>query len=270
MSNLTSAALGQEEGVAPSRDSAATRRELPLAQANDTFCICAWTQLEFHSDGRAWACYEWVGPPVCKDGVPMSAHEHTLDETWNSDEMRDMRRRMVEGRKVGGCSSCYDREAAGILSMRQIENHLWENGLYNDEMRTIDDLKALAIANDFRLPTAPERFSLHLGDLCNLKCRTCTTHNSVKIARDPVHRAWAHWPMRPHDGELWIKSERAVRSGILAQPQQLRNIHLTGGEPLLIKEVEDILQHLVDAGVSRQVLVSVSTNAATANARWLN
>lgn len=250
------------------------RLELPLVQDNGSFCVCAWKQLEFLADGRVGVCCEWEGPPLATAGTAVTAREATLAEIWNSDDMRDVRRRMVEGRKVAGCRSCYEREEAGGLSVRLLENSQWEAGNLNEELLTVEDLKTQAAASDFRLAAMPERFSLHVGNLCNLKCRMCGSHNSTRIARDPVHSQWAaRWAddgTRPPEGELWLKDARAIRSALLAEPGRIRNLQFAGGEPLLIKEIADVLQHLVDVGVSHQVLVTAVTNASTTQARMLS
>ena len=125
---------------------------------------------------------------MAKDGKPLLPTEHSLAEIWNSDEMRDIRREMVEGRKLAGCEECYQNEASGGSSMRIRDNETWDLGWLNEDHVSIDELKRIAAANDFRLPFSPVSIEVDTGSLCNLMCRMCHGAVSSRIATDPVHR----------------------------------------------------------------------------------
>jgi MoaA/NifB/PqqE/SkfB family radical SAM enzyme len=53
------------------------------------------------------------------------------------------------------------------------------------------------------------------------------------------------------------------------RPNDLRYISCIGGEPLLLKEIGDVLRCLVDSGASRDVTIGVHTNASTVHSPWL-
>jgi hypothetical protein len=40
----------------------------------------------------------------------VSLRTYPFDAIWNSDEMRNVRRDMVAGRRVSGCAECYQEE----------------------------------------------------------------------------------------------------------------------------------------------------------------
>ena len=91
-----------------------TKRELPVVrgsasnpQGRDTFCVYAWKILQVNRDTTAAPCCTYDGAIVDARGSAMSIQDRSLDEIWNSDDMRRMRRAMVEGKPVGGCVKCY-------------------------------------------------------------------------------------------------------------------------------------------------------------------
>jgi MoaA/NifB/PqqE/SkfB family radical SAM enzyme len=234
----------------------------------DTFCIRPWRHLLFDADGSAKPCCLFTGT-ISKDGSPMSVYTHSLDEVWNSDEMRSIRRDMIQGRKISACERCYRDEAAGIDSTRMTDNRAWEAGCFNEERVTIDALKSAAVSGDFRA-SPPVSFELVLfSNVCNLKCRMCFPRFSSRIERDPIHSKWAgEWaPALP--SEAWPKIKAVVQNELLRYAEQIKFLYFQGSETLLIKEIGDVLQYLVDAGVAHNIIIQLQTNATTTKAPWL-
>jgi glutamate-1-semialdehyde 2,1-aminomutase len=60
-----------------------------------------------------------------------------------------------------------------------------------------------------------------------------------------------------------------VRDHILQHAAELRYLQFYGGEPLLLKGVETLLQHLVDMGVAPNITLFLHTNGTTTRAPWL-
>ena len=49
-------------------------------------------------------------------------HQYNLKDFWNSDIMRDVRLKMINGEKISYCKRCYDFEQTGVPSLRQEVN----------------------------------------------------------------------------------------------------------------------------------------------------
>ncbi len=235
----------------------------------DTFCVMPWIHLIVTTDGTPSAC-NWMGTRrISKDGVPLSVYRHSLEEIWNAEEMCGIRQDMMAGDRVAACTACYALEDAGGVSLRQQMNVQWREGFANEDRREDTHLKSLAVLNDFRLPTPPSYLELDFGNQCNLKCRMCAGGSSSRIARDPTHNKWAgesEDPMPP--ARQWFRRPEIVR-GLLRSAEHLRELHLLGGEPFLVKEVGDVLQHLIDAGAATRIGLSCHTNATTVRTPWL-
>ena len=152
---------------------------------------------------------------ILDDGRPMSVYEHSFDEIWNSKEVISIRCAMAEGRKVTGCEYCYRQEQLGLESERLHETIAWQKGWLNPRAETMEHIKADAKRDAYSLPNGPETIYLDLGNLCNLKCRSCNGLLSSRIERDPVHSAWTNALQGPsvarwNDGESVIAPRRVL------------------------------------------------------------
>lgn len=246
-------------------------------KVSDTFCILPWKHLHITSDGLPHVCCAFDGFLSRDDGSPMSVYKDTLEGIWNSEEMRSVRRDMVEGKKITACEFCYKAERAGGCSKRMNETRSWEGGWLNDELVTLGTLKLQSVLSDHHLETMPVSYQLDVGNLCNLKCRMCFGTYSSRIRRDAVHGKWADEPERQVEvlgsrfpgNRPWFQEQDFILKELCRNPEQIKDLYFLGGEPFLIKEVGDILKHLVDAGVARNVRLRFSTNGTTVKPRWI-
>jgi glutamate-1-semialdehyde 2,1-aminomutase len=150
---------------------------------SDTFCIFPWKYLAIGPEGSARICCV-THKRISADGVPMSVHHNTVEEIWNSDYMRDLRRAMVSGEYVPDCEVCYRAEAGYGHSYRTSKTP----GMLD---RPVEDIKSESVDSDFIQSSPPSHIKLEVGNLCNLKCRMCGSSTSSQIDRDLVHNKWA-------------------------------------------------------------------------------
>jgi len=252
------------------------------SQTTGTFCVYPWRSLEVFPNGEARVCCKFNGS-ILKDGSPMTIHQYSLDEIWNSDSMRSIRRDMVEGKPVTACADCYEEERAGALSMRTKGLKGWQLGWLNEERMTVGALKAKAVADQYSVSTPPIHYQLNVGNFCNLKCRMCNSGNSVLIAEDAVHNAWSadQWSSQPYhdkntpvtakprDERIWSKHATFVEKELLRHAGQIQQIYFAGGETLLIKDVADTLQRFLDAGAAQNIEIVLQSNGTVINSQAL-
>lgn len=151
-----------------------------------TFCIVPWVHLSITPSGGARLCCQ-ASQHIHQDEVPMSVYTHSIEEIWNSDYMRSVRRAMLAGEKVFACKVCDAMDADSQSAYRSFVNNEWK-----EIIGSFDDLIASSKNNDFKVKTGPCSFHLILGNKCNLKCRMCNPLFSSQVAGDDVHRKW--WP----------------------------------------------------------------------------
>jgi MoaA/NifB/PqqE/SkfB family radical SAM enzyme len=172
----------------------------------DKFCIIPWKHLTVGTEGAYKLCC--TATRLMRDGgAPMSAYHHSLEQAWNSDYMRNVRRAMLAGENVPDCQGCYNNEATSGTSYRTTVGASLMD-------RPIEEVRAEAEANDYRVAVEPSFLKLELGNLCNLECRMCTSLTSSQIERDEVHSRWA--PMGFFDNvplASWDKDTAVIGPG---------------------------------------------------------
>jgi MoaA/NifB/PqqE/SkfB family radical SAM enzyme len=242
------------------------------AEGCETFCVMPWLYLQLFSQGDVKPCCKFKDF-ITKGDARMSVYKQSLEEIWNSDDMRTIRRAMVSGDRVPGCVACYQEEESGGLSLRKTRNRDWQLGWLNEDKIDIDVLKARAISDDYRLPTTPSWLQLDVGNLCNLKCRMCCGYSSSRIDRDQVHSKWNGGAPADRErlpgGKRWFEDKNFILSELFHNPEQVKQLEFLGGETLLIKEVGDILECLIDAGVADNIVLMATTNGTVINSPWL-
>ena len=152
-----------------------------------TFCVLAWKHLQINPEGTAKLCCRAGGSVCDSSGQPLSLDTHSLTEIWHSPHMVEVRRKMVSGERLSECASCYAAEDRGFLSYRTNSNAKW---LQHDGVTVAEALR-LSRTGQYVPEESPVFFQLNLGNLCNLKCRMCSSSHSSQIEADPIHSEWA-------------------------------------------------------------------------------
>lgn len=161
------------------------KTSLPLAD-NKAFCALPWVHLAVYPEGEAKLCCV-SRSAVHADDEPLTLQEHSLEEVWNSDYMRRVRRDMLAGKHVADCSACYVAEKSSGTSRRVESNERWAKELGP----LFEQLLEQSRSEEYAVGGLPLYYQLMPGNLCNLKCRMCFPVFSEGIARDPVHSKWA-------------------------------------------------------------------------------
>lgn len=249
------------------------------AGRRDTFCIHPWTQLRLLSNGTATVCCAYGSGSISDGGVPMSLERQSLADIWNSEEMRSVRRAMVDGEDVSGCRQCYADEANGVVSMRIRDIGAFEAGFLNETKQTIDQLKSTAVAHDFQLPALPVSVETDTGSLCNLKCRMCHDGASSRIAADQVHSSWASdmfsagfhnegATSRHIAPRVFSITQKALEAALRESPGQIRRLYFIGGEPLIVRGVGEVLKRLIETGDDKSTELAIVSNGSMTKS-WL-
>jgi len=71
-------------------------------------------------------------------------------------------------------------------------------------------------------------------------------------------------------GEPWFKDRSWVFEELLKEPERLRALYLTGGEPMIQMEVEEIIRHLVREEVAPEMTLELNTNCTVVKDTMLN
>ncbi len=171
--------------------------------ADPVFCPFPWMHLDINPQGTVKVCCRGSGCVKSADGNEMSIYHHSMDDIWNSTHMRDIRSRILAGKRVADCVNCYRQEKETGSSYRIHSIRQWDAG----ELRT---RIAQSIGDGHHVAGSPSYYQINSGNLCNVKCRMCSSTFSSLIEEDDVHNKWA--PHRYLGAQRLWKDNRAVLS----------------------------------------------------------
>ena len=207
-----------------------------LLKESKTFCMLPWVHLYMNADGSSHPCC-LTDFSVAK---PLGdCNTTSLEEIWNSEDMRQLRNNMLIGQASESCNKCYEQEANGFVSMRNSSNKY-----SGHHIGLVDQTTPEGQFDDFKLRYYDIRFS----NLCNLRCRSCGHIYSSQWYQDQAKLAGPEWAKTNKPLLLAGKTEFDLVEQMLEHIDYVEQIYFAGGEPLLMEEHYNILEELVKRG----------------------
>lgn len=211
-----------------------------------TICAVPWMHLNFEPNGKVIpCCLTSVHNYFAGDLTTQS-----IDEIWNSDNMKTLRKDMVEGREPEVCRKCFERERVTGESGRVYHNRDFPEVLEKIPDITLED----GTCTEMKLLYWDFRFS----NLCNFKCRSCGPRYSSawvpdakKLGLTDQEKVWSIESVDDKTNFDFLKD----------QIDHVKRIYFAGGEPLLMDEHWHILDMLADKK-RFDVKLSYNTNAS--------
>jgi pyruvate-formate lyase-activating enzyme len=210
------------------------------------------------------------------DGTFYTCQDNFISEAWNSQDMKDIRLAMIEGKRIEGCSVCYDQEANGRTSNRQHSIQEWNWRLGREHLNR---LVAEAVENNGHLDSDPVYLDLRLGNLCNLKCRMCNPWNSSQIVKEHENLAknaeysevwrktFGKFPLTVMDDQQWFDHD-IMWDQVISLIPTLKKVYMTGGEPTLIKNNFKFMKKCIEQG-RKDIVLFFNTNCTNVNKQFL-
>ena len=237
----------------------------------NTFCPLPWIHLATRPNGDVRLCCTANASGadlvdikdaglVKQDGVVMNLRNHTIEEVWNSEQMRQTRLQMLAGKKPASCLKCYQEEHNGIVSKRQWETVVWKERINIEEIVAKTD-------TDGHLPVDIPYFDLRLGNLCQLKCVMCSPHDSSAWIKEwkiqyPKYKTIELQQDQQWNIEFdytWYQKGVFLKS-MRSQAHHIKELYFAGGEPLLIPEHYKILEFMVENGAAKLCVLRYNSN----------
>lgn len=192
---------------------------------SNTFCILPFVHLYAEPKGEM--------KPCCIAGgfdAPLNLKTLSIDEAFNSEQMKELRKDMLEGKRNKVCDVCYKREDVTNHSPRLDfnKNTIWE---------------LPQIEKDYSVETQFQHIDIRFSNLCNFKCRMCNHDFSSNWYED-------YYKLRPefdkNDKPKILKVSETISSDLKKHLHKVKSIYFAGGEPLIMPEHYEILKHLYD------------------------
>ena len=231
-----------------------------------TYCPLPWQHLATHPHGGITLCCISDHTDGLnrarnyKDGYDefLDLNKKDINEHMNSDYYKEVRLQMLNNKKPQACMRCYEEEDKGIKSKRQHETEVFKHypSDYASKLTSEDG----SIDMDLRF------VELRLGNVCNVRCRTCNPASSSKWLddyKDIVQKAdfvnKGYLGLNFPEDFKWAEDDNFYNDLYESAPN-LELLYINGGEPTLIKQHWTYLQKLVDSGRSKNITLWYNIN----------
>jgi MoaA/NifB/PqqE/SkfB family radical SAM enzyme len=194
-----------------------------MSTDNKTFCILPFVHLYAEPKGEM--------KPCCIAGgfdEPLNLKELSLEDAFNSPQIKELRKDMMEGRRNKVCDVCYKKEDTIGHSPRLDfnKNTLWE---------------LPPIQSDFSVEPQFQHLDIRFSNLCNFKCRMCNHSFSSNWYEDSKKMG-----LPVNEREKVLRINNTISDDLLLHLDKIKSIYFAGGEPLIMPEHYKILKHLYD------------------------
>lgn len=189
-----------------------------------TFCILPFVHLYAEPKGEM--------KPCCIAGgfdEPLNLKTMSIDDAFNSKQMKELRKDMLEGRRNKVCDVCYKKEDLNGISPRFDfnKNNLWELPIINE---------------DFSVESQFQHIDIRFSNLCNFKCKMCNHDFSSNWFEDNERVS----PGYTKGKTKVMKVSDTIVEDLIPHLNNVKSFYFAGGEPLIMPEHYKVLKYLYD------------------------
>ena len=211
-----------------------------MIEKPDTFCLAPWVSIHTWPDGKVFPCCLWNS----RDPVG-NVNAQSLEEIWNNEKMKKIRRSFLKGKKLKSCDRCFHLEDTVDQSYRQRINKD-----HKDKMHYVNETNQDGSLNIMNL----HLWDVRISNFCNFKCRSCglglssSWYSDSKALGEKVDKALIN-----------INDKASFMDMLEPHYNCVDEIYFAGGEPLIMPEHYQILDRLLELGRT-DVNIRYSTN----------
>jgi hypothetical protein len=241
----------------------------------DTLCLAPWTHTYLSPQTERRLCCASREPAQnfqqyidtaagTGEYVPL-----TLEQHWNSEHMRSVRRRMLAGETLPECDVCNSK----LLNTSVYRDYFWH--LFQHKLEEVYE----STAADGSTTMRPVSWDYRFSNLCNFKCRMCgdmlsssweteqKTHNMVNWS-DPKN----NWQRPEIRAEISKFQDTQIEAEFAAAVEQHRveEVYWVGGEPLMYEQHWRYMQRIVELSDGGRVYARYNTNLSRIEFRGVN
>jgi len=193
----------------------------------------------------------------------------TLDQHWNSEHMRSVRRRMMAGETLPECTVCND-QLLNTDVYRSYFNNMFGNK-YEYAMANTD-------AGGYTT-VKPVSWDYRFSNLCNFKCRMCgdmlsssweteqRQHNMIDYT-NPKNN-WMRPEVKQQISQFQDTQIEAEFSEAVEQ-HRIEEVYWVGGEPLMYEQHWRYMKRIIELGDGKNVYARYNTNLSRVDHRGVN
>jgi len=231
----------------------------------DTLCMAPWVHTYLSPQTERRMCCASREPAqsfeqyIDTDAGTGEYSPATLEEHWNSDHMRSVRRRMMNGETLPECDVCNNK----LLNTDVYRDYFWHLFRHRyDELWDSTDL-------DGHTSMKPISWDYRFSNLCNFKCRTCGDMLSSSWESEQRKNNMINWHNPKNN---WMKPD--IRKQIsefqdthiekefsdAVEEHRVEEIYWVGGEPLMYEQHWRYMKRIVELGDGPRLYARYNTN----------
>lgn len=193
----------------------------------------------------------------------------TLDEHWNGEHMRSVRRRMIAGETLPECEVCNDK----LLNTSVYRS-------YFDSLFGHKYLQVLESTDDTGYTTMkPVSWDYRFSNLCNFKCRMCGDMLSSAWETEQRQHNMINWD-NPKNNWMKVEVKKQIEQfqdtqieaefSQAVEEHRVEEVYWVGGEPLMYEQHWRYMKRIVDIGDGQNVYARYNTNLSRVDYRGVN
>lgn len=244
-------------------------------QKPDTLCMAPWTHTYLSPQTERRMCCASREPAqnfqqyIDTDAGSGKYIPITLEEHWNSEHMRSVRRRMLAGEKLPECEVCND-QLLNTDVYRSYFNYLFGHK-YLQVLESTDETGSTTMQ--------PVSWDYRFSNLCNFKCRMCGDMLSSSWESEQRQHNMINWDDPKNN---WIKPEikkqieqfqtTQIEAEFAAavEDHRVEEVYWVGGEPLMYEQHWRYMQRIIELGDGPNVYARYNTNLSRIDFRGCN
>ena len=241
----------------------------------DTLCMAPWTHTYLSPQTERRMC--------CASREPAQSFQQyidtnagsgrytpvTLEQHWNSDHMRSVRRRMMAGETLPECDVCNSK----LLNTDVYRSYFWHlfRHKYDEVVATTDTTGYTTMK--------PVSWDYRFSNLCNFKCRTCGDMLSSAWETEQKTHDMTNWNNPKNN---WMRTE--IRQEITkfqdeqieaefaeaVEQHRVEEVYWAGGEPLMYEQHWRYMKRIIELGDGPQIYVRYNTNLSRCHYRGID
>jgi len=231
----------------------------------ETLCMAPWTHTYLSPQTeRRMCCASREPAQNFQQYIDVSAgtgqyQPTTLEQHWNSEHMKSVRRRMMAGEILPECAVCNEK-LLNTDVYRSYFNRLFEHK-YEECMAATDETGYTTVE--------PVSWDYRFSNLCNFKCRMCGDMLSSSWETEQRQHNMVDWS---NPKNAWMKPD--VRQQITefqdtqieqefaeaVEQHRVEEVYWVGGEPLMYEQHWRYMRRIIELGDGPRVYARYNTN----------
>jgi hypothetical protein len=242
----------------------------------DTLCLAPWTHTYLSPQTERRMCCASREPAqsfqqyIDTESGTGEYNPQTLEQWWNGEHMRSVRRRMINGEILPECEVCNNK----LLNTDVYRNYFWN--MFKDKYVQI---MSVTDWNTGHYNGHPISWDYRFSNLCNFKCRMCgdmlsssweteqKQHNMINWA-DPKNN-WQLPEVREKITEFQDQQIEAEFAQAVEE-NRVEEVYWVGGEPLMYEQHWRYMRRIIELGNGKHVYARYNTNLSRVDYRGIN